>query len=176
MCLPCQDLMSSLTVKHDDKYHSRRGDLSGSFDKFEDEKDKEVEVEEEDKACNLSNDQEKKGIKFSCPQCSNTFQSQLKMVRHASKKHGLYLPMPLKAGLERCPFCVEIFNEGSPFFLAHLKYSHPEERENQLCKEIMERISVMKYICSSCGKDFLTNRALELHTVEVHSSHVNTVP
>ena len=88
VCLPCQDLMSSLTVKHDDKYHSRRGDLSGSFDKFEDEKDKEVEVEEEDKACNLSNDQEKKGIKFSCPQCSNTFQSQLKMVRHAIKKHG----------------------------------------------------------------------------------------
>ena len=58
----------------------------------------------------------------------------------------------------------------------HLRYSHPEKRENQLCKEMMERISVMKYICSSCGKDFLTNRALELHTVEAHSSHVNTVP
>ena len=78
--------------------------------------------------------------------------------------------------MRRCPFCAEIFNETSPFFLAHLKYSHPEQRESQQCKEIMERISVVKYICSSCGKDFLTNRALELHTVEVHSSHVNTVP
>ena len=49
---------------------------------------------------------------FPCPQCPNTFQNQLKMVRHASKKHGLYLPVPLKPGLTRCPFCVEIFNEG----------------------------------------------------------------
>ena len=60
---------------------------------------------------------------FPCPQCPKTFQSQLKMVRHASKKHSLYLPMPLKPGLTRCPFCVEIFNDGSPFFLAHLRLS-----------------------------------------------------
>ena len=113
---------------------------------------------------------------FSCPQCPDTFYYQLNMVKHASKKHGLFLPVSLKPGMTRCPFCTEIFNQNSPFFLSHLKYSHPEQRDNELCREMMERISVMKYICSSCGKDFLTNRALELHTVEVHRSHVNTVP
>ena len=100
---------------------------------------------------------------FSCPQCPDRFYYQLNMVKHASKKHGLFLPAALKPGMRRCPFCVQIFNEKSPFFLAHLKYSHPEQRESQQCKEIMERIR------SSCGKDFLTNQALELHRVKVHS-------
>ena len=113
---------------------------------------------------------------FLCPQCPERFYYQLNMVKHASRQHGLFLPTPLKPGMTRCPFCAEIYNKDSPFFLAHLKYSHPQERDNEVCKDIISRITVAKYICSTCGKDFLSNRALEDHTVEVHSTHVNALP
>ena len=122
--------------------------------------------------------QKKKKTKknFFCPQCPESFFYQLNIVKHASKQHGLFLPVPLKPGMTRCPFCAEIYNEDSPFFLAHLKYSHPHQRENTVYKEIVDRISVAKYICSTCGKDFLSNRSLEDHMVEVHSTHINALP
>ena len=137
LCEPCQDVLTNLEVSCEDKQLSPSPHRTEVFDKNEEEevevKDslpleikilKEEPLDEYPGTSPLGEARRKKDVKkeprkkvvhnnFPCPQCPNTFQSQLKMVRHASKKHGLYLPMPLGPGLTRCPFCVEIFNEAS---------------------------------------------------------------
>ena len=47
--------------------------------------------------------------KLQCPGCDFRFSSELSLVKHAKKNHGLSLPMPEHLQKEKCPFCEETF-------------------------------------------------------------------
>ena len=60
--------------------------------------------------------------------------------------------------------------------LSHLKSFHQQHSEEPQFKEITAGHDVKTLICSECGTNFSSNRALENHMVKMHSSHVNTFP
>ena len=97
------------------------------------------------------------------------------MLVHTKKVHNLELPLPQDSSLVRCPFCGEIFNQGSPRLASHLKCYHPMESEQPQYKEIMENVS-KPFICSDCGIGFSKSKALDNHMAQVHGSHIDTFP
>ena len=123
--------------------------------------------------------------KWPCPHCPKIFFSQLCLVKHANKKHGLSLPQPNHRLKEKCPFCEETFDKfrkcgriqviGQKIH-SHLVYFHPEKKEDPHYQEIAGRFETRQFICEDCGRSFPTNRSLEAHSVRLHGSHVNTLP
>ena len=123
--------------------------------------------------------------KWPCPDCPVTFSSQLCLVKHASKKHGLSLPLPEPRKKEKCPFCEETFDKykkdskqtvfGQKIH-THLVYFHPEKKEDPHYQQILGRFETRQFICQHCGRSCPTNRSLEDHMVELHGAHVNTLP
>ena len=129
--------------------------------------------------------------RHACPDCPVSFVSELCLVKHTRKEHGLNLPLPEPEHREKekCPFCEEIFDiyyqkskrvNSKPYMKQklrrHLMYFHPDERENPLFQEIVGRFEAPKFICEDCGRSFTHNRYLENHMVAIHNSHINTVP
>ena len=116
--------------------------------------------------------------KWSCPECPFIFYSQWGLVKHASREHGVSLPLPEDRQKEKCPFCEETFykHKYKLKYSRHLQYSHPDKKEDPLYQEIVGQCETRQYICQDCGRSFPTNRTLEEHMVALHGSHVNTLP
>ena len=89
------------------------------------------------------------------------------------KQHSLVCGFPSKVvGVNnvKCPFCESVVTHRAIY--KHLPTFHYSEKDNEVYKEIMERLADKKKICTECGKVFERSQGYYHHLRTEHPSLV----